>query len=122
MPSRGKHKQFDKYLAERHVLLSEAEYDKLHEFMDRGVGLYGSEHRERDVFHAEEGLRSWINGKYNVIGQDLATDWLRAGLGHISLDEMERALDDDYDWHEVFDSAYRSMAQRGWIRARFVAR
>jgi hypothetical protein len=57
---------------------------------------------------------------YNVIDQDLATDWLRAGLGHICLDEAESKLPKRYSWEKVFDSAYRSMAQRRWTKARFI--
>lgn len=90
--------------------------------MDRGVWSFGVTHRERDFYHTEKGLRKWLNGKYNVIGQKRATDWLRSGLGHICLDELESRLVLDYPWAEVFDSAYRSMVQRGWVKTRFVAR
>jgi hypothetical protein len=90
--------------------------------MDRGVEAFGSQHRELDKYHKEKGLRQWLNGKYNVIGQNRATDWLRAGLGHICVDEAETYLHESYSWEEVFDSAYRSMAQRRWTKARFVPR
>lgn len=120
MPSRNKHEEFDRFLAEKSVLLSDGQYGEVHAFMDRGVEAFGSQHRELDKYHKEKGLRKWLNGKYNVIGQNRATDWLRAGLGHICLDEAETHLHESYSWEEVFDSAYRSMAQRRWTKTRFV--
>lgn len=128
MPSRNRHEQFDGTLSKKGVLLPDGQYGEVHAFMDRGVEAFGSEHRELDKYHGKgprakaKGLRQWINGKYNVIGQTRATDWLRAGLGHICLDDAESDLDQSYSWEEVFDSAYRSMAQRRWNKARFVQR
>lgn len=124
MLSKRDHEKFDRYLAERKrgVLLPDGEYGEVHAFMDSGVKSFGAEHRRVDIYHRGEGLRQWLNGKYNVIGQDRSTDRLRAGLGHICLDEAESSLSDKYLWDEVFDSAYRSMAQRGWTKARFVRR
>jgi hypothetical protein len=122
MPSKKEHEKFDRFLAMKGVLLPDGQYGKVHAFMDRGVESFGPDHRLLDVYHREEGLRRCLNGKYNVIGQDLATDWLRAGLGHICLDKMESSLSGRYSWGKVFDSAYRSMARRGWTRARFVRR
>jgi hypothetical protein len=128
MPSRRKHEEFDRILAKKGVLLPEGQYGKVHAFMDRGVGIFGGAHRELDIYHGKgtrtkaTGLRQWLNGKYNVIGPDLATDWLRAGLGHICLDEAERKLPKKYPWEKVFDSAYRCMAQRRWTRSRFIPR
>jgi len=122
LPSRNIHEEFDRFLAKKNVLLPDGQYGEVHTFMDRGVESFGSEHRELDLYHKEKGLRRWLNGKYNVIGQDRATDWLRAGLGHICLDEAESYLHERYSWEEVFDSAYRSMAQRRWTKVRFVRR
>lgn len=127
MPPRKTHEEFDRYLADRGVLIPYSQFEKskyktVHVFMDRGVYTYGPEHREHDIYHREKGLRSWLNGQINVIEQDLATDWLRVGLGHICLDEAESSLDPKYSLEEVFDSAYRSMAQRGWTKKYFVAR
>jgi hypothetical protein len=126
MPSRNRHEEFDRFLAKKGVLLSNEGYGEVHAFMDRGVEIFGSMHRELDKYHGKgtrakaKGLRQWLNGKYNVIGQALATDWLRAGLGHICLDDAESYLNGSYSWEEVFDSAYRSMAQRRWTKARFM--
>lgn len=114
MPDRSRHEQFDRFLAERGILLHDSQYGEVHKFMDNGVKLFGARHRGVDKYHGEEGLRQWINGKYNIIGQDRATDWLRAGLGHICLDEAESSLDKQYSMDEVFNSAYRSMVKRGW--------
>lgn len=128
MPSRKIHEEFDKFLARKEVLLADGRYGVVHTFMDRGVKIYGSEHRGQDPYHGKgprtkaRWLRRWINGKYNVIGQDRATDWLRAGLGHICLDEVDSALYKNYSLETVFDSAYRSMARRRWTKARFVPR
>ena len=122
MPSRNIHEKFDRYLADRGVLLEDGQYAEVHFSMDKGVKSFGANHREIDIYHAEEGLRQWLNGKYSVMGQDRATDWLRAGLGHICLDEAESTLDEKYSLEEVFDSAYRSMAGRRWTKARFVQR
>jgi hypothetical protein len=128
MPSRDRHEQFDRFLAEKGVLLPDGQYGEIHAFMDRGVGNFGPRHRELDIYHGmgakvrASGLRRWLNGKYNVIGQERATDWLRAGLGHICLDEADTRLNNSYSWEEVFNRAYRLMARRGWIRARFVPR
>jgi hypothetical protein len=120
MPDRRIHEAFDRFLAEKRVLLPDGKYGQVHAFMDLGVKDFGSAHRDFDYYHREEGLRRWLNGKFNVIKQDLATNWLRAGLGHICLDEKESYLDESYSLEEVFDSAYRSMIQRKWTRARFV--
>lgn len=119
MPRERKiHVKFDKYLSDQGVLLQDVGYSQVHAFMDAGVKSFGAQHRDLDLFHKGKGLRSWLNGKWNVIGQDLATDWLRAGLGHICLDEADSSL----DLEEVFDLAYRSMVQRGWTKARFMHR
>lgn len=126
MPSRRKHEEFDRFLAGKSILLPDGQYGEVHAFMDRGVKLFGSEHRELDMYHGKgtgakaKGLRQWLNGKFNVIGQDRATDWLRAGLGHICLDDAESCLDLNYSWDEIFDSAYRSMTRRRWTKARFI--
>jgi hypothetical protein len=128
MPSRSKHEEFDRFLAKKGVLLPDGQYGEVHAFMDRGVKIFGSEHRKLDKYHGKgtrvkaKALRKWLNGKINVIGQNLATDWLRAGLGHICLDDAESYLDQSYSWEEVFDSAYRSMAQRRWTKTRFMPR
>jgi hypothetical protein len=106
MPCRNKHEEFGRFLAKKGVLLPDGRYGEVHTFMDRGTETFGGKHREYDPYHKEKGLRQWLNGKYNVIGQDLATDWLRAGLGHICLDEVESYLKKSYSWEEVFDSAY----------------
>ncbi|MGB3478775.1 MAG: hypothetical protein WBB67_06415 [bacterium] len=120
MPVRTVHKEFDKYLSERGILLPDASYDRVHEFIDRGIYTFGAQHRELDIYHQEEGLRSWLHSKYNIIGQDLATDWLRAGLGHFCLDEADSSLNGRYSQDSLFDSAYLSMAQRGWTKVKFV--
>lgn len=122
MPSRNMHEEFDRFLAMKGVIFQDGQYGDVHDFMDLGVKSFGANHRKLDFYHNEEGLRQWINGKYNIIGQNRATDWLRAGLGHICLDEAESTLAEKYLWEEVFDSAYRSMVQRGWARVRFVRR
>ncbi|MGA2386536.1 MAG: hypothetical protein ABSG33_08385 [Candidatus Bathyarchaeia archaeon] len=122
MPCRPKHEEFDRFLAKKSVLLPDGQYGEVHTFMDQGVETFGRKHRELDEYHKERGLRRWLNGKYNVIGQYRATDWLRAGLGHICLDEKESFLNEDYSWADVFDSAYRLMAQRKWTKARFISR
>lgn len=128
MPSRSKHEEFDRFLAKKGVLLPDGQYGEVHAFMDRGVKIFGSEHRKLDKYHGKgtrvkaKALRKWLNGKINVIGQNLATDWLRAGLGHICLDDAESRLDQSYSWEEVFDSAYLSMTQRRWTKARFMPR
>ena len=119
MPDRDLHENFDKYLAIRGVFLPDGRYGQVHTFMDLGVNIYGSTHQEDDIYHKEEGLRSWINGKFSIIGQDRATDWLRAGLGHICLDVANRRVPESEPWDTLFDSAYRSMAQRRWDRVKF---
>ena len=128
MPNRKKHEQFDVFLAKKGVLLPDAQYGEIHKFMDRGVKFFGSNHRELDQYHGKgskakaNGLRQWLNGKYNVIGQDRATDWLRSGLGHICLDEADEYLPKSYSWEDVFNYAYRLMVRRRWTKARFVPR
>lgn len=110
MPCKDRHEQFDRFLAEKGVLLPDGQYGEVHAFMDRGVKNFGSRHRELDIYH----------GKYNVIGQERATDWLHAGLGHICLDEANARLNKRHSWNEVFNHAYQLMFRRGWTRARFV--
>lgn len=122
MPSKNMHEKFDKYLADKGALLPDGKYGVVHGFMDKGVHSFGGNHRNVDIYHRGIGLRSWLKGKYNVIGQERATDWLRAGLGHICLDEADSILSEVYPWEDIFDSAYRSMAQRKWTKARFISR
>ena len=121
MPLGPKHKKFDRYLAERGVLFPNASYEKVHEFIDRGVKKYGPNHREKDDYHNadEHAFRDWLNGKSNIIKQDMATDWLRAGYGHYCLDDAERRSPKNISDDKLFDSAYRSMCQKGWDRAKF---
>lgn len=120
MPSRKKHEQFDEYLALKGVLMPDGRYAVVHSFMDKGVNCYGADHRNLDFYHQEEGLRSWINGKYNVIGQNLATDWLRAGLGHICLDYKDSSIPADANWDIVFHDAFQLMNKMKWTRSRFI--
>jgi len=120
MPSRKIHEEFDRFLASKGVLLRDGKYGQVHKFMDLGINSFGSEHRNFDIYHHEKGLRKWLNGKYNVIGQDRASDWLRAGLGHLCLDKTESRLWKTYSWATVFKSAYNTMKRRGWTRARFI--
>jgi hypothetical protein len=128
MPCRNKHVEFDRYLAEKQVLFHDAGYSEVHKFMDLGVKSLGYRHRELDQYHGKgtrakaKGLRKWLNGKYNVIGQDRGTDWLRAGYGHICLDDAYYLMKANkvYSWEDIFNSAYRSMAQRKWKNNRFV--
>lgn len=128
MPCKDRHVQFDGVLSQKGALLPDGQYGEVYAFMDRGVKNFGPRHRELDIYHGAgakvraNGLRGWLNGKYNVIGQERATDWLRAGLGHICLDEADTRLDSSYSWEEVFNHAYRLMARRGWTRARFISR
>ena len=97
----------------------------MYDFIDRGVEIFGCKHREKDPYHGEgtraktRDLRNWLNGKYNVIGQDRATDWLRAALGHICLDDAYRELYYNYSRDEIFDSAYRYMYRRRWTKKKF---
>jgi len=122
MPQRHKHEEFDRFLAMKGVLVPDGQYGIVHAFMDLGVKSFGASHRDNDPYHWVEGLRNWLNGKFNVIGQDRATDWLRAGLRHICLDDAESRLPQRNSWEEVFNSAYRSMVRRGWVRSRFISR
>ncbi len=123
MPSVAMHVKFDEYLAERGVLLHKKTYPAVHKFMDKGAKIYGPQHREIDPFHTvernAEALRSWINGKYAVVGPDTATDFLRSGYGHIALDIAVSKLYKTYGQRSIFDSAYRSMIQRGWHKKFF---
>jgi hypothetical protein len=127
MPSKNIHEEFDGFLAKKGVLLPDGQHGQVHDFMDRGVKYFGSRHREVDKYHGKgtrvraKGLRKWLNGKFNVIGQNRATDWLRAGLGHICLDDADSSLDESYSLEEVFKSGYLSMVQRKWTKARFIA-
>lgn len=120
------HLKFDEYLAKRGILLSDGKYNAVHKFIDKGIKFYGAEHRTNDPYHKFtrrlQALRTWLNGKYNIIGQDRATDWLRAGVGHLFLDYFTSNLDRRYSWLSIFDSAYRSMVQRGWTGVRFLRR
>ncbi len=122
MPNRNKHEQFDVFLADKGILLPDGRYGEVHDIMDKGTKIYGSFHRKYDPVHEEKGLRAWILFKYSTIGQDRATDWLRAGLGHICLDEMYSRFKGKKSWDKIFNSAYRSMAQRSWDRSYFKPR
>ncbi|OGF01591.1 MAG: hypothetical protein A2509_03090 [Candidatus Edwardsbacteria bacterium RIFOXYD12_FULL_50_11] len=120
MPIKKYHEEFDLFLSSKGVLLPDGQYGVVHTFMDKGVGSFGANHRELDIYHREEGLRSWLNGKYNVIGQHRATDWLRAGLGHICLDVVESNLPNKYTWDHVYEKAYQLMKRMRWNKSRFI--
>lgn len=66
MPSKDVHEKFDKYLADRGILLSDSKYGIVHSFMDTGVYSFGANHRYVDTYHSKEGLCRWLKGKYNV--------------------------------------------------------
>ena len=119
MPNRNIHLEFDRFLIQKNVLFPDANYDNVHKFVDAGVFSYGRNHRIVDIYHQEEGVRRWLNGKINVIPQERATDWLRCALGHFCLDDANSKLDERHYLEDVFDYAYKLMKQRRWTNAHF---
>ena len=120
MPNRQTHLRFDEYLKERGIIYDDTVATTVHNRLDKGVKKYGPDHRELDFWHSEEGLREWIGGLPANMLQTTATDYLRAGLGHIALDEMKQRNPEKTDG-ELFKLAYRSYSQKGYGRTRFVS-
>jgi len=119
MPSRKRHEEFDVYLSVKGILLPDGQYGTVHTFMDRGTQSFGPYHRDIDFYHGEDGIRSWINGKINIIGQNRATDWLRAGLGHLCLDYIDTTHSKRLSWEYIYNEAYKLMKKMNWHKSRF---
>lgn len=49
MPSRNIQEKFDRYLADKGVLLEDGQYAEVHAFMNKGVKSFGANHRESDI-------------------------------------------------------------------------
>ena len=116
------HTRFDRYLSERGVLLDDSDCEHVHKFIDEGSKIRGSQHRDKDPYHDKDEhdrFRVWLNDKYNAIGQDRATDWLRSDLGHFSLDHAKDSLRRNASEKSLFDFANRSMCQKSLDGAKF---
>ena len=115
MPVRRIHNKFDDYLKEKEIIYFDSYPETVHKRMDQGVKWFGSEHREWDYYHGEEGIRDWLSGFEHLAHQETLTDYLRAALGHVVLDDIERrgkySNEDD-----LIKRAYRSFIARGFHR------
>ena len=115
MPSRRLHMKFDDYLKDKGVIYLDSYPESVHKRMDRGVEWFGPEHREWDYYHGEEGIRDWLSGFEHLAYRETLTDYLRAALGHVVLDDIERR-GNYYDEDDLIVRAYRSFVGRGFHR------
>ena len=118
MPTRRVHLKFDEYLKEHEIIHDDTFADKVHERMDRDIGVWGPEHREIDFYHSEKGVRDWLRGFSHFAYQETLTDYLRVAMGHLVLDDIASRFPDK-DNEELIKSAYRSFIQRGFDRKYF---
>jgi len=118
LPTRRIHLNFDEYLREHGIITGYAYADKVHDRMDRDIKKYGPFHRELDYYHAEIGIRSWLQKWQHLAYQETLTDYLRVALGHLVLDEMNSRYEYGSE-EELIKSAYRSFIQRGFHRTFF---
>jgi len=110
--------EFDEYLKDHGIIQGYTYADSVHDRMDRGIIVWGSEHREIDFYHSEEGIREWMRGFSHLAYQETLTDYLRVALGHLALDSMASRYEFENDY-ELMKSAYRSFIQRGYHRKYF---
>ena len=99
--------KFDEYLKEHRIIHGYIYADKVHDKMDRDLIVWGPEHREIDFYHSEEGIREWLRGFSHLTYQETLTDYLRAALGHLALDDMASRYEYENEY-ELMKSAYRS--------------
>jgi len=118
MPSRRVHLKFDEYLKEHGVIHGYTYADSVHRRMDKDLVVWGSEHREIDFYHSEEGIREWLKGFSHLAYQETLTDYLRVAMGHLVLDDMASRYEYKNEY-ELMKSAYRSFIQRGFHRRYF---
>ena len=118
MPNRETHLEFDEYL-KRHGVISDYTFaDSVHRRMDRGIKVFGADHRFIDFYHSEEGIREWLRGMSHLANQVTLTDYLRVALGHLVLDDMASRFPRK-NTEELVKSAYRSFIQKGFDRKYF---
>jgi len=113
MPSRRVHMKFDEYLKEHGIIHGYTYANTVHDRMDRDIIVWGSEHREIDFYHSEEGIREWLRGFSHLAYQETLTDYLRVAMGHLVLDDMASRFPRKNE-EELMKSAYRSFIQRGF--------
>ena len=118
MPSRRVHLEFDEYLKDHGIINGYTYANTVHKRMDRGIIVWGSEHRDIDFYHSEEGIREWLRGFSHLAYQETLTDYLRVALGHLVLDYMASRYEYENEY-ELMKSAYRSFIQRGYHRKYF---
>lgn len=118
MPTRRTHKKFDAYLKEHGIINDDTSTDIVHVRMDRNIEKMGSEHREMDFYHSEEGVRDWLRGFSHLAYQETLTDYLRAAMGHLALDDIASRFPNK-DEKKLMKSAYRSFVQKGFDKKYF---
>ena len=121
MPSRRVHLKFDEYLKEHGVIHGYTYANTVHDRMDRGIVVWGPDHREIDFYHSEKGIREWLRRFSHLAYQETLTDYLRVALGHLVLDNMASRFPRKNE-EELTKSAYRSFIQRGFHRKYFKER
>ncbi|MDH5266497.1 MAG: hypothetical protein OEW62_02325 [Candidatus Bathyarchaeota archaeon] len=121
MPNKRVHLKFDEYLKDHGIIRSYTYADSVHDRMDRGIIVLGSEHRDIDFYHSEKGIREWLRGFSHLAYQETLTDYLRVALGHLALDGMASRYEFENEYG-LMKSAYRSFIQQGYHRKYFLER
>ena len=75
---------FDEYLKDHGVISGYTYANSVHARMDRGIVVWGPDHREIDFYHSEEGIREWLRGFSHLAYQETLTDYL-SGYGSFSI-------------------------------------
>lgn len=100
IPTRRVHLQLDKILAVDRIIFRETIEDgvnnDVHALMDSGVGLFGAEHQEVDLYHFVRGIRNILRKepKWKNLDQDTKTDIVRIAAFHRVLDEEKKKYPD----------------------------
>ena len=118
MPTRRVHLKFDQYLKDHDVIYGYTFADTVHDRMDRGLVIYGPDHRSVDYYHSEEGIRNWLRGFSHLAYQETLTDYLRVAMGHLVLDDIE-SRDEWIDEDDLIKRAYKSFIAKGFHRKFF---
>ena len=121
MPSRRVHLKFDEYLKEHGIIHGYTYANTVHDRMDKGIVVWGADHREIDFHHSENGIREWLLGFSHFAYQETLTDYLRVAMGHLVLDDMASRFPLKNE-KELMKSAYRSFIQREFDRKYFKGR
>jgi hypothetical protein len=124
MPERLYHLEFDDILRSKEVISRNTDGNTVHNIMDEGLYIYGSNHRSLDKNHSVKEIRkritTWINN-LGTIKQRTATDYIRIAYGHLCLDYMASKLQKqnmpNLNWTYIYKRTWKYFRYCGFYRS-----